>query len=110
MGGEPQCHCTSASNQTYSCLRKIGIGAEADQNFLYCEFVTDDFKEYYDLDSDPDQLANRYSQLTDEFKTELKTALSKLKNCRGRQCNGSRVPDGYQRRREHLIRHRSHPS
>ena len=23
---EPQCHCTTASNQTYSCLRKIGIG------------------------------------------------------------------------------------
>jgi len=35
--GEPQCHCTSASNQTYACLRKIGIGAG---NFRILKFIS----------------------------------------------------------------------
>ena len=69
---------TSASNSTYSCLRRIGHGAvSAEQNYLYCEFKesgfdgafaseynpADYFREYYDLDRDPYQLENIFDTL-----------------------------------------------
>ena len=76
------------------------IFLEADQNFLYCEFMTgasvEAFKEYYDLDSDPSQLYNRYSQLTTTAQEELHNDLEKMKICRGKECNG-KYPDGYRR-------------
>ena len=65
-----------ASNSTYSCLRRIGHGAQtADLNYLYCEFKESDsgfgveynqddyFEEFYDLDRDPYQLENMYDTL-----------------------------------------------
>ena len=74
--------------------------SEADQNFLYCEFMTgasvEAFKEYYDLDDDPSQLYNRYTQLTLHAQQKLHADLEKLKVCRGKECNG-KFPDGYRR-------------
>jgi len=76
--------------------------SEAYDNFIYCEFYLhqrksedpDNFEvfyEYYDLDEDEDQLINAFYTLNEERKDYLKTSLSKMKECKGKNCSG---PEG----------------
>jgi len=53
---------------------------------LYCEFITS-FVEFYNLKTDPHQLANTYSELSPETHDALHHELSLLRSCRGPSCN-----------------------
>jgi len=96
--GEPQCHCTSASNSTYSCMRSLGQ-QQGSKNSMYCEFfenLTNDneieneanyFYEYYDMHNDPYQLNNIYQQLDYKSKQRLRGHLQDLSKCKGKYCH-----------------------
>jgi len=80
--GDNRCYCTNSNNNTYWCVRIINETAD----MLYCEFITS-FVEFYNLKTDPHQLANTYSELSPEMHTALHHELSLLRGCRGRSCD-----------------------
>ncbi|CAH0556459.1 unnamed protein product [Brassicogethes aeneus] len=67
----PFCFCMNANNNTYSCVRTIN----ATHNFLYCEFTTDPF-----------ELFNQIDQLKPDELSFLHDQLKQLIACKGRSC------------------------
>ncbi len=62
----------SGNPTTYEAIRG--------STYLYVEYV-DGGKEYHDLTTDPDELRNTYSSLSNEDKTSLHTMLLAIQNC-----------------------------
>jgi len=60
------------------------------KDILYVEYSTRE-REYYDLNSDPHQLRNRFESLSPGYEATLRAKLDRLRNCAGRSC---RVAEG----------------
>ena len=94
-------------SQTFACIRTIELkqGARTpslrteaeitaqggngtyEQNWIYCEFEdSENFKEYYDLNADPYNLHNIYTQLSTSRQTALGQLLAKHRACKGQEC------------------------
>ncbi|VDM79359.1 unnamed protein product [Strongylus vulgaris] len=71
-------------SNTYWCLRTIN----KEENFLYCEFVTE-FVSFYDLNEDPYQarlLHNVVYSLDMDVLEKLSERLRHLRECKGASC------------------------
>lgn len=58
---------------------------------LYVEYAGGE-REWYDLRSDPDQLNNRYAELSEDSRAELESRLAALRDCRGAECRRVSTP------------------
>jgi len=63
----------SGNPTTYEAIRGL--------TFVYVEYANGD-KEYHDLNTDPDELRNTYSSLSNDEKTSLHAKLIALQGCR----------------------------
>lgn len=67
----------SGNPPSYTALRTA--------NTTYVEYVTGE-REYYDRGRDPDELVNRYGELSEQRRAELHENLARLRSCQGRDC------------------------
>ena len=106
--GEKFCFCVDSRNNTFRCERRITtsfskkylnhsdisgngnlgkLSHDDFTNFLYCEFKSG-FNEYYDLHSDPFQMNNSWSDMSEDVKLVFRSRLDKLRECKGsKECN-----------------------
>jgi arylsulfatase A-like enzyme len=82
--GDPDAQTLSSGNPpSYEALRT--------QTELYVEYV-DGEREWYDLTTDPEQLHNRYDELTQDGKDALHNRLVALEACSGASCRVASTP------------------
>lgn len=89
--GEDDCFCSNASNGTFFCIR----GISETENYLYCEFLTNDI-EYYDLRDGQQPTINLYSVPDDAYENQQNTTQKKVEElkrikdtmfaCQGAKC------------------------
>lgn len=106
--GQPEVHDTSpcdSANNSYACVRTLDVGkanhrrgsanpiTQSDvggnysANWIYCEFSdSENFKEYYDLNSDPYNLHNLYYKLDASHQGQLRELLALHRACKGAEC------------------------
>jgi len=83
IGDPDQQAAPSGNPPSYEALRTEGA--------LYVEYVTGE-REFYDLDSDPQELDNRYESLDRQTRRMLHQRLTALENCRGKGCRAAAAP------------------
>jgi N-acetylglucosamine-6-sulfatase len=82
--GDPDAQTLSSGNPpSYEAVRTA--------TELYVEYV-DGEREWYDLTTDPDQLHNRYDELTQDARDALHNRLVELEACSGAGCRRASVP------------------
>jgi N-acetylglucosamine-6-sulfatase len=82
--GDPDHQAPPSGNPpSYEALRSA--------DWLYVEYVTGD-REFYDLESDPAELDNRYDRLDAQSRRMLHGRLTLLENCRGKSCRAAAAP------------------
>lgn len=77
---------------------KVVRGVELDLEYValrrysdvYVEWANGD-REYYDMESDPYQLQNRWSELSLAFRADLAAELDALRDCEGPVCHGGNL-------------------
>ncbi len=74
---------TSGDPPSYEALRSA--------HMLYVEYDTGD-REWYDLDSDPDEMDNLYDRLDQPSRDELHARLTALEGCAGASCRAAAAP------------------
>ncbi|KAB7507688.1 N-acetylglucosamine-6-sulfatase, partial [Armadillidium nasatum] len=80
---ELDCKCQDSYNNTYSCVRTLGV----EKNEIYCKWNNNDnFEEYYDLNIDPYQITNSVDDLTEDERSILQQKLTSLIECSGSSC------------------------
>ena len=87
-----------AWNNTYRALRVIDRRPHGLGNVLYAEFGDFLFKnilfrEFYEMDTDPWQLHNRFDALTNEERAQWTTRVDNLFRCKGAGCRMARDGD-----------------
>jgi len=89
-----QYHGGDTFNNTYHCVRGMSTqsdvaddGVASSSDYIYCRFEDDEeFREYYDLTTDPWQLRNAIGDLTPLDIVTLERRLAALRNCQGATC------------------------
>jgi arylsulfatase A-like enzyme len=82
--GDPDHQAPPSGNPpSYEALRSA--------DWLYVEYATGD-REFYDLESDPAELDNRYERLDPHSRRMLHARLTLLENCRGKGCRAAAAP------------------